>query len=243
MRTTLSIILAFTFVNAFGQSVTADTTFFSNNPESPLAFYETVIGSESHLFNGSEYITNHHFFVSSTGHPFFKSDNLTEGSVFYDGALYTNVPLLYDILRDQVVIDPPGSTFRVKLISEKIKYFKLRNHSFIRLVKSDSANSSLPTGFYELLVDNKIKVLAKRTKNQRKETTLAGLKGYYWSTDSYYIEKNNTYYPVKDKRTFIDVFPGKKKEIQKYARVNKLNFRRRREEAIIKIAKYGESLL
>ncbi|MGC4023425.1 MAG: hypothetical protein QM734_16475 [Cyclobacteriaceae bacterium] len=127
-----------------------------------ISSYLGSIGIESSvLYNGSEYLT---YNPLNGEHPYLYI-NWKEGSINYDGQLFNNVPLLYDISIDQVITKSfTGADFQ--LVKPFINFFTLGDRKFINL-----KDSSIQSGFYEILFDSKIKVYSKHVKKFRETTS------------------------------------------------------------------------
>src|SRR5580698_8925470 len=63
-----------------------------------VAFYNKYIGEEAHLYTGREHAP---YDFRIKGHPYFESNLLQTGSVYYDGMLYRQASMAYDIVRDE----------------------------------------------------------------------------------------------------------------------------------------------
>ena len=64
-----------------------------------MFFSTCCIAQELHIYNGSEYTA---FYRDMKNHPFLTTDLTETGDVFYDGALYKNLRLNYNIADNQV---------------------------------------------------------------------------------------------------------------------------------------------
>src|SRR4030095_11137029 len=114
-----------------------------------VSVYTNTAGTNSHLYNGSEYVDYDH---KIKGNPFFASSYFADGSVFYDGILYHDVQMFYDILHDDVVIKNYNGLPLI-LAKEKVHSFNFSGHQFVRAV-SDSSNADFKiSGFYDVLFD------------------------------------------------------------------------------------------
>jgi hypothetical protein len=112
--------------------------------------WHDFIGAQAPLYNGIEHI----MYPRMTGHPYFDQEGMQYGSIVYEGILYRNIPMLYDLVRDQpIVFNREG--YMLGLSREKVKEFSLSGHRFIHT----------PSGFYDLLCSGTITILAKRTKS------------------------------------------------------------------------------
>ena len=83
-----------------------------------LQIYHQYVTPETGLFRGSEYVQYGH--TLREGHPFFDDGHQQQGSIFYDRILYENVMILYDQVRQQVVINDPYEDYKLFLINEQI---------------------------------------------------------------------------------------------------------------------------
>lgn len=218
----------------------ADTAFLQRAVQHALAIYETGVGVQTHLYNGTEYIDykKPHF----EGNQFFVSKAAVRGNIFYDGAWHTGVPLLYDLVTDEVVAPHNSSGLLLKLITSKIDTFQLHGHTFVRL-EADSANQEvLQPGFYDLLHRGNTQFLVRRSRNMQDKATPTGMEGEFRVDDTFYIRKDGNYYEVNSRRSVYKVFKDRKKQLQQYARSNRLKFRKQREEAILALTRYYDSL-
>lgn len=83
-----------------------------------------------------EYIESH---PDVSGTPFWRTDTLQEGSIYYDGIFYPNIFLAYDAVKEEVAIKNQ-QRLSIKLLTEKINSFTLSNQLFVNIT-SDSANN------------------------------------------------------------------------------------------------------
>ena len=76
--------------------------------------------------------------------------------------LFLRVPMLYDLIKDQVVIRDFHNQYKINLPASKIQQFILSDHVFVRIVHNDF--NEMNTGFYEQLYKGKTGLYAKRGK-------------------------------------------------------------------------------
>ena len=233
----LSGLLSVNFCS--GQGSLNDSTSNPSDTSFAVNQYYSSIGENAHLYNGPEYLT---YDKRIAGNPFFKTDSLTSGDIAYDGSHYFNIPMLYDIIYDEVVINRYQQNFRISLLREKMKGFTFLNHTFYRMEKDSLHGVLLSPGFYDQLYQGKITVLAKRKKKilEKIEYTMNTIS--YLADDHFYINRNNTYFEVTNKASLLKVFSNKKKEIRKFLRKHKLKFKTDQEKAILQSAAYYDQL-
>jgi hypothetical protein len=217
-----------------------DSTSSQLSTSNAIAFYNKFIGEDAHLYNGSEH-TLYDFRIK--GHPYFESNLLQSGFVNYDSILYQHINMAYDIVRDELTTNRYNQNFRITLVNEKIAYFSILNHYFVRIIQDSINKSIITTGFYDQLYNGKLKLFAKRPKKIiEKVTAEEGDQLWFEEHDGYFILRNNKYFSVKDKNNLFDFFKDRKKDLKKYLRKNKIKFKDDPELAILKSVEYYDQL-
>lgn len=201
------------------------------------SLFAKASSAQSRLNNGREYSPHN---PRVKGHPFFKTRAWTEGSLVYDGAEFKNVKMLYDLEKDEIVVLNFQLPNKLSLVKQKIAGFKIQGHEFIYL-KADSLNRESSGGFYDLLYDQGIAVLAKR-KKEVKVINNTNRDASFNEADKYFFAKDGTLYPVKTLGSVLKLLEVKKADIQQHLRKNALVFRDDREKAMVSIAAYYDQL-
>ena len=67
------------------------------------------------------------------GHPFFQIANFINGNINLDGMIFRDVPMLYDIVKDQVIIQDFQKVYKINLPADRIQQFFLLGHLFVRV--------------------------------------------------------------------------------------------------------------
>jgi len=225
--------------NSYGQVSRADTLARNNAIYLAKQAYQSGLSGDALVFNGVEYIEP----LQTTkleGNPYFLSDDWMDGFVFYDGELYENVFLRYDIFQNKLVIDHVQTHTTIELIVEKIKYFGLADHTFTWL--ANDQEGILKEGFYDLLYSGNVKVFAKRSKTVIENTDGKVLVTRLKDKTKLFLFKNGKYYAVSNKRSALNVFGYAKPEIKRFLSREKFNFRSAPEITLVAIGKYYDEL-
>jgi hypothetical protein len=203
--------------------------------------YYNAIGSELALSNGTLY---HEFTPSDTdqGIPYFGTDEFTEGTIYYDGIYFENVPLLYDIVHDKVITSLSTSINKLELISGKIKFFEINGHRFLSLIIQENT-SKTQVGFVELLHDGKLKLYVKWQKERKKITESGEMQIQYEDQNRIYVNKGNKFFDVKTKSSLLQLMEDKRKEVLKFIRENHLDFKGHQIESSLKVISFYESMM
>lgn len=222
------------------QTAQPKTDFLQQATASAVKSYQDVIGMQALLYNGSEYKAENKSYLE--GHAYFNSKSFEQGTIAYDGVVFTNVPLLYDVVLDEVITVHPVSGLSQKLVKHKISAFNLPNYGFVHLKPEDVDAKVLKPGLYSLLYDGKTKVLLRREKSIQERATAYGMEGKYKGSDKFYIQKDGAFYQVGSKGSALNVFRDEKKQLKKFMREKSINYRANREAALVKIAEHYDSL-
>lgn len=215
-----------------------DSSFVQVARNQAVAAYAHAVNKQAHLFEGNEYIPHDH---RISVHPFYKVDSLLVGTVQYNDTQYTQVKLLYDIVRHELAVQPPEGGYRVRLRNEHVTAFSMGPYRFTRIV-GDSA-TGVVTGFYEVLHEGATSALAYRAKVVVEDVSQGFYKAQYNQKDRFFLVKNGAYHEVKSKKSFLSLFPDQSKTLRKFMRTNSLKFKDTlREEAISRLMRYAETL-
>jgi hypothetical protein len=199
------------------------------------------LGDQSPFYNGSRYSPTG--FIFRTGSPYFISDSFNLGSVVYDGILFDSVYLMYEDMRE-LLVARNNNNYLLQLVNPRVSSFIISGHSFIRLT-ADSLYRGIPkTGYYEILYPGRSQILKKTFKSIREEPSVDEntIIRYIEERDDYYIRIRGSYQRVKSKTELLTLLHDHQKEIQKYIKKNKQNFRRSRENLLIMTAEYYDQI-
>jgi hypothetical protein len=223
LRTLLIIALALLTGMVRAQQPLPDTTAPEGALGQAIQSYHEFMGPQALLYNGRE----HADYQQMKGHPYFVTEGIQKGSVIYDGILYSDMPLLYDLVKDLLVVFNYAGD-QISLSTEKIKEFSLPGHRFLQI-------NGL---YYDLLCSGKVTLLSRRIKII--EESIADLQIVYTATenDKYYLVKGGVSYPFGNLNGLLDLLKDKKKEIRQDLRKKKIRYRKDHERALVAATQY-----
>lgn len=227
---------AFCFLLLFNPLMLRAQTSLDSSYAGALAVYTKTIGVNQHIYNGVEYIDYDH---RINGNPFFEKNYFVKGSVVYDGVLYNNMLMFYDIWRDNVVIKNYNN-LPLLLVKEKVAAFDMEEHHFIKITADSLTEKMGLSGFYDVLYNGTVKLFAKRRKLIDEKITSQSSESSFIQKNEYYILNNSVFYAVADKRSVLNALSDQKPALQKYIKQQKLKFRKNLEADLVKaVAYYG----
>lgn len=175
---------------------------------------------ESRLLNGVAYINHAPSYV--TGRPFFQSSDPQSGTLVYDGQQFVDVPLLYEQVQDQVLLDGPAQAQPLQLIRQQVQAFEVGGHRFVHL-PADSAGV-VAEGFYDLVADGPAQLLVKRSKKVEAATGGYNITGKYEEKTQFFVQRQGKIYELNTLKQALGALADKKAEMQAYARRYRLRF-------------------
>ena len=97
-------------------------------------WYDNVAGKGNLDFNTGKIYTNPYKNIDKST-LFLKSDSFEIGTLNYDGNLYFEIPLKYDILRDILVLNPTegSAVTAISLNQDKVDSFLIFNKNFVKI--------------------------------------------------------------------------------------------------------------
>lgn len=238
----LFLFTCFLFFHSYtkAQYSKTDSSIYAESITEAVALYKQFIGNESELYNGTNYL----FYNNNIqdGIPYFESKNFNIGYIVYNGILYENIQLLYDIVKEEVITYVPNTGFAFRLFNDKISSFGLLNHNFIRFVK-DSTEKLMKTGFYDVLYSGTHNTLyVKHIKNIGEDLSSGKLRNFIIESRAYYLKKNELIYHIKNKKDVLKILSEKKTEIKQFIRKNDLKLKKNMDMPMTKIIAYYDSL-
>ena len=219
----------------------AQTSAIQNEPDSFInakAFFQNEIKEDAHLYTGKEFIK---YSVNIKGHPFFETDQMQTGTIFYDGTLYENVPLLYDIVGQEVVINRFESEEGIRLLNDKIKYFTFDGHRFENIFSAEGRDESITNTFYDIMYSGKGSVLVRRIKLIKKSLKAEDPASFV-EGDELYVRKGQNLYAIDSKNSVLQAFSDKKDAVKTFIRKNKFRFKKNTEKELIMTAEYYSTI-
>ena len=226
---------------ANAQTTREDSIFYQTALTNTISIYKKQLGDQSPLYNGSRYSPTG--FIFRAGSPYFISDSFNLGSVVYDDILFDSVYLMYEDLRE-LLVSRNNDNYLLQLINQRVSSFIISGHSFIRLTADSLHPGISKTGYYEILYPGRSQLLKKTFKTIIEEPSVYEntIIRHIEEAENYYIRIGGTYQRVKSKSELLMLMHDHQKEIQKYVKKTKLNYRKDREKLLILTAEYYDQI-
>lgn len=228
----LFIISAACYSNALiGQQV--DRSF------SAVSAYASFFPNE--LYQGKLYGA---YPVNVQGHQSYKELGVVDGcSIVFNGVQYDSVPLMLDLVRNQVVSRHPQHLVNIILPNEFISEFTIGTNSFAYL---DATETSLPAGFYERKAETSdLSCYAKWTKEYREDTRGIRLTREFVGNVVYYLRRggaDSEYQIINSQTALLRAFKEHRRQLRKALFERKLDFKANPEATLEFVLDYVSQL-
>ncbi len=222
---------------AFAQTTPqANTSSLAHKAE---LFFNSAIKQQSLLNNGvafQDYASN----VDGSAN-FQDLTTFVNGSVVYQGFRFDNVPLMYNLHQDRL-ISSLGRFSKYSFVSDKVSDFYLNNHHFKYIKVSDTTQSIIKSGFYDLIHDGESKIYVRRVRNMQYTLENKVVRYFFVPKTNYYIERDQKFSSISGEGSFMSYFKDKKSELKKLLKEKNIKFRKKPEVAMQLLASYYEGL-
>jgi hypothetical protein len=233
---TFLILSALATLRTEAQSFLKDSPISDSQYAAALRQYHVYVAPEVGLYRGIQYVD--YDFTIQRGHPFYGLDSIRYGSVWYNGVGYDSVRMLYDLVKDQLVILDPYNVYKISLYMDRVDSFALDGHLFIR-VRDSLAPPSLRFGYCEVIHQGRLVLLRQEQKFLRENLTQTSdnVRLYIDASVSYYLKKDGRYQAVKTRKGLFDFLKDRRRsDIKRIMRKSKLKWRKDREQLLQLVA-------
>ena len=180
--------------------------------------FDNVVGLDNtSIYNGNEY--REEFRTLDNNYPYFDSPDFITGTIEYNGELYFNISIKYNLYNQEVIAklkSKNASETVIKLYNSRIGSFVINNRKFLNISPSNNGISGF---FEEVFIDTQHKLLIKHKKFKkdlyRNEQMYVE---YVTAKKEFLILKNDTYNILDSKKDITNVFPDSKQKINQFYR-------------------------
>jgi hypothetical protein len=172
---------------------------------------------------------------------FLFSKEFLPGEVIMRGRKYSDVMILYDIFKDEILIPykPVGILQLNKEMVDSFSFlFLKKRYSFIKI--QDSTNSDL-NGYLNVLYSGETTLYVKYSKKIEK-LEAKGENNKFYQLTLIYLLKDGLFYPVKGKNDLIKIYDEDKKVVRDFIKKNQLRISKYDPESFIPVLRFTDSL-
>ena len=210
------------------------------NPDFPGVFasQSDTLPDNQFFFNGRVW-RNYYSMVEED--QFLFSKDFLPGEVIMRGRTYSDVMVLYDIFKDEILTPykPVGILQLNKEMIDSFSFFFLnKRYSFIKI--QDSTKMEL-NGYLNVLYSGKTKLYVKYSKKIEK-LEAKGENNKFYQLTRIYLAKDSLIYPVTGKNDLIKIYDEDKKVVRDFIKKNQLRISKNDPESFIPVLRFTDSL-
>jgi hypothetical protein len=235
MKMLMGFLFFFCIIKAGGQP--AETISYTSAPDSLLSIYQAALGTDLPLYNGRQFYGYYKFTKESPFYPEETQWNI--GSVQYENMWYRNVPLMYDIYKDEIILNHLSGPYI--LFRNRVQEFSIQDKTFIR-IDEDKKKDIYINGFHQRLLAGKITLFAKRIKIAEEDKSSSILEIKFIFKTRFYILKDGRYTFIGSRKSLLALLNDKSSELRQYIKKAKLKYRANRELYITQVADFYNKL-
>lgn len=193
----------------------------------PATYFWQAVGPSSVLYTGAEYLRRG---SKTIGHPYLLSDQLQPFTIWYKSNRYEQVPALFDIEKDMLVIEDYKKNLLVSLIKEGVDSFRVGDRFFAYKMNGDEGQ------FLERLENGAIQLYCRRQKYlappaRAEENALP----FFKEMNTYYLVVENRLLPVSSEKDIMQHLPSLKEKIRRIIKTENIRTRKSQENGLRQI--------
>jgi len=207
-------------------------------PSDAIQNYLTKTKAYSTLYNGK---IEKSYDVLYANHPYLGADKHVQGTLCYNEVVYHDILMRLDLNRDELTVFSPDKRYHIVLEIEKFNYAIFNGYTIITSMDESNVDSK-----YRILLKDGVYPVVKQYKGrvEAEQVSAIAIKQYFRFKEQFFVYINGIAYQVKNKNALLKLFPDKKKELNEFAKKQKLSFWEQNiEHAIIALVNHYESLI
>ena len=213
---------------------------YVNAQDAPVENYLQRVGAYTEIYTGkmeASYNT-----LQYKNLPYYLNADFTNATVVYKKNNYPNQKARLDLYKEQLILMSPGKQYPIIVCSSDVEKVYMYAKTFVWM--DPSKESGLKAGYYIRLSEGeKMQLFCKEKYVLRQEVSLDGSFYYFERNTRYYLLYNDQYHTVKNKNSFFKLFPQYKKQINKFVKDHKLDFKLQADVSLSSLVNYCEELL
>jgi len=203
------------------------------------AGYMNAVSNHATLFSGN---SQQPLTLQLINHQYFKTQDFVNGRLSYNGVVYPDVWLRWDLYRDELIILSPVNYF-IALKSAYVDFAEIHGYRIFYL-HPDGLAGCPPAGNYILLHSGDHFLLEKLSNeiNRKEAKSGIGSEYYFILSTTFYLQKDDAYHKIKNRRMLLKALDTHRKEMKQFIRANKFRYQQDAEKMVLEVVKEHKKL-
>jgi hypothetical protein len=208
--------------------------------DAPVGTYFDRAGAYADIYNGRMELAYSKMLYR--GAPYYRNADYVETAVMFRDNYYEHLKARLDLFREQLVVLTPDRPFSIVLDPPKANKIWMYGKVFVWL--EPPKTGGMRAGYYMQLLDGThMQLFGKERQMEKKREEHQQMVLYFDREVRYYLLHDGQWRPVKNRASFTRMFPQYKKQIKRFAKEQRLDFRERPEESLAALTAYCESII
>lgn len=185
---------------------------------------------------------------SRLGSPYFLDEITLPGSLTYNGKVYEDLMLSYNLVMDELILwtkGDKGNMMQIVLNKYFVEKFTLsysvNSYTFRLNSEMNPIHDQLKEGFYEVIIDDEFSMFVRH--NIKLYNNNYNIDYSYKYEKQVYLMLDGKVCLIKKRRNYLNAFRDHKKSLRKYMRQEKINFGKSETQYLYALCVYSKSLL
>ena len=180
--------------------------------------------------------------VGAVNYPYLDTDEFRTGILSFDGRVYSDVLIRLNQHLEELSVMSPGKNFSVMVPKNRIDYAIIDSLLIVHHQPESADGIYMPEGFYIRLYNGENQVWKRDVYNLDMRQNHLYWENFFNKKTKIYVLKDGKYNPVKNKKTLLNIFSDKKKELNIMIKEHDIDFRANLEKAIVTVTNYYDEL-
>lgn len=180
--------------------------------------------------------------VAYQGNRFCGSSNWKDGSILFNGRLYSGLKINYDVLEDELILydETPGAEKYIQLNKKLIEQFSYTDENTSQTFVFKELNAAKGKEIFEEVYNGEVSFYIKHKKSVKKEIGTVYM-GQLYDNNIFYLHDSRQSVAFKNKKKVLDIL-GNSKELKDFIRSEHLKIHRNYPNDIVRLLVYYQTI-
>lgn len=172
--------------------------------------------------------------------PSYGEKSFQMAQLAYEGYDFVRKNIMYDVFRDELVILSSDQRMSIILNSDLVDQVSFSEGTVIVKKESNPGYRYHRNGFYRLVWDGEMKLLAKHRKSLQTFSSPSDYYRFFSKHTDYFVKKGDDWTLVENQNQLIRDLEVDKKAFKRYAKDLDLKFKRDKDNYLIELLRFSE---
>ena len=199
--------------------------------------YLNPVGEQAIIYSGRQQVNLYPQKIQGTA--YYRQNDFQNGTLYYDGIIYTDIKLRLDTYTDELLTLSPNNRYSIYIEPKFFESARFKDYTIFY----QKANDTVPfSGYYVQLYKNNYELIEKPKTILTESVNRTTVVSSFQDKGKFFLVKDGQYQAVKIKNSLFNIFKETKKELKSYANESGLDFKANPIHYMTEIIKKQEEL-